>query len=86
MTFFVINTGITDLCRQNDLFGNHARKLLIQNERIKNKSSRYSSLKEGEPDFFKSGSYMEGQLKERSESGQAQWQTALEEELAAGSR
>lgn len=31
------------------------------------------------------GSYSEGQLKERSEGGQAQWQTALGVELAAGS-
>jgi len=31
------------------------------------------------------GSYSEGQLKERSEGGQAQWQTTLGEVMAAGS-
>ena len=42
-------------------------------------------LKVGEPNLFRLGSYRIGQLKERSEGGQTQWQTALGEELAAGS-
>ena len=45
-----------------------------------------TALKAGEPDPLRSGSQSEGQLKERSEGGQAQWQTALGEELAAGSQ
>jgi len=45
-----------------------------------------SALKAGEPDPLRSGSQSEGQLKERSEGGQAQWQTALGEGLAAGSQ
>ena len=44
-----------------------------------------TGLKVGEPGRFRPGSQSEGQLKERSEGGQAQWQTALGEELAAGS-
>ena len=42
-------------------------------------------LKAGEPGLLRPDSQSEGQLKERSEGGQAQWQTALGEELAAGS-
>jgi hypothetical protein len=42
-------------------------------------------LKVGEPGLLQPGSQSEGQLKERSEGGQAQWQTALGEVLAAGS-
>ena len=44
------------------------------------------ALKVGEPGRFRPGSLSEGQLKERSEGDQAQWQTALGEVLAAGSR
>jgi hypothetical protein len=44
-----------------------------------------SALKVGEPSRLRLGSQSEGQLKERSEGGQTQWQTALGEELAAGS-
>jgi hypothetical protein len=45
-----------------------------------------SALKVGEPGRLRPGSQSEGQLKERSEGGQTQWQTALGEELAAGSQ
>ena len=45
----------------------------------------FLDLKEGEPGRYRPGSYREGQLKERSEGVQAQWQTALGEVLAAGS-
>ena len=41
-------------------------------------------LKEGKPGFF-GQALMEGQLKERSEGVQAQWQTALGVVMAAGS-
>ena len=41
-------------------------------------------LKEGKPGFL-GQALMEGQLKERSEGDQAQWQTALGEVVAAGS-
>ncbi|MBK9162686.1 MAG: hypothetical protein IPM21_01980 [Acidobacteria bacterium] len=44
----------------------------------------YGDLKEGEPGFS-AGLIKEGQLKERSEGYQAQWQTALGEVMAAGS-
>lgn len=43
-------------------------------------------FKSGRAQLVQLGSYSEGQLKERSEGGQAQWQTALGEVLAAGSR
>jgi hypothetical protein len=42
-------------------------------------------LKVGKPGLLGSGFDSEGQLKERSEGDQAQWQTALEEVMAAGS-
>jgi hypothetical protein len=45
----------------------------------------YFALKVGKPELFGSGFDSEGQLKERSEGNQAQWQTALGEVLAAGS-
>jgi hypothetical protein len=41
------------------------------------------SLKAGEPGFHQAHK-LEGQLKERSEGDQAQWQTALGEVMAAG--
>jgi len=44
----------------------------------------FYGLKEVEPDLA-AGLKKEGQLKERSEGDQAQWQTALGEVLAAGS-
>jgi len=42
------------------------------------------ALKAGEPGRLGPGSQSEGQLKERSEGGQAQWQTALGEEWRRG--
>ena len=42
-------------------------------------------FKAGKPGLLGSGFDSEGQLKERSEGDQAQWQTALGEVLAAGS-
>jgi len=45
----------------------------------------YFALKVGKPELFGSGFDSEGQLKERSEGNQAQWQTALGEVVAAGS-
>jgi hypothetical protein len=44
----------------------------------------FTGLKEARPAVF-GRSQKEGQLKERSEGDQAQWQTALGEVLAAGS-
>jgi hypothetical protein len=44
----------------------------------------FAGLKEARPAVF-GRSQKEGQLKERSEGDQAQWQTALGEVLAAGS-
>jgi hypothetical protein len=43
------------------------------------------SLNEGKARPISARLLKEGQLKERSEGDQAQWQTALGEELAAGS-
>jgi hypothetical protein len=42
-------------------------------------------FKAGKPGLLGSGFDSEGQLKERSEGDQAQWQTALGEVVAAGS-
>jgi len=47
-------------------------------------SSIFIDLKEASPTVL-AGLVREGQLKERSEGDQAQWQTALGEVLAAGS-
>jgi hypothetical protein len=61
-----------------------------QNKRFPAKLNKYEypvfiDLKVGKPGLFGSGFDSEGQLKERSEGNQAQWQTALGEVLAAGS-
>ena len=53
---------------------------------MQNIMQKTSALKVGEPSRLRLGSQSEGQLKERSEGGQTQWQTALGEELAAGSQ
>ena len=57
----------------------------IQDERFFRNIHKYKALNEGKPDLGRSGFLEEGQLKERSEGVQAQWQTALGVVMAAGS-